>query len=129
MGKYEPLESFLRNLNVTKHRMSFPQIEKLLGFRLPQSALKYPAWWSNDESGHSHARAWLHAGWKTEELDISAHKVTFTRAETGKAPGPMQPRRDPWGCMAGTVTIMPGTDLTAPSGDEWNALGGQLVNE
>jgi len=29
-------------------------------------------------------------------------------------------KRDPFGCMAGTVTILPGTDLTAPSDDTWN---------
>jgi hypothetical protein len=32
-----------------------------------------------------------------------------------------QPKRDPWGCMAGTVTIMPGVDLTAPTEEAWNA--------
>ena len=36
---------------------------------------------------------------------------------------------DPWGCMAGTVTIMPGVDLTAPSGEKWNAEEGRLLNE
>jgi hypothetical protein len=29
-------------------------------------------------------------------------------------------KSDPWGCMAGPVTIMPGVDLTAPS-ELWNA--------
>ncbi|MGA3310453.1 MAG: hypothetical protein ABSD08_17860 [Xanthobacteraceae bacterium] len=37
-------------------------------------------------------------------------------------------KRDPWGCMAGTVTILPGTDLTAPSDDKWNAEEGLLLN-
>jgi hypothetical protein len=32
---------------------SFEAIEGVLGFRLPQSARKYPAWWANEStSGH-----------------------------------------------------------------------------
>jgi hypothetical protein len=31
--------------------------------------------------------------------------------------------------MAGTVTIMPGVDLTAPTDDKWNAEEGRLLNE
>jgi hypothetical protein len=50
-----------------------------------------------------------------------------------KAPGskttsqspPASPKRDPWGCMAGTVIIMPGVDLTSPT-DTWNAEEGRL---
>jgi hypothetical protein len=31
--------------------------------------------------------------------------------------------------MAGTVTIMPGVDLTAPTGEKWIAEDGRLLNE
>jgi hypothetical protein len=130
MSKYEPLETFLRGLNVSRYRVSFTQVEKLLGFKLPKSALEYPAWWSNDETGHSHARAWIHSGWKTEELDLTTRQVTFVRAEAPRPSGPTEPpASDPWGCMAGTVTIMAGTDLTAPTGEVWIADSGQLMNE
>jgi len=124
MGKYQPLDTFLRGRNSGRWRASFPDIEKLLGFKLPQSALTYPAWWSNDETGHSHAKAWLDAGWRTEEVDLAGRKLTFTRVKTENK----EPPRDPWGCMAGTVTILPDTDLTAP-GETWNAEAGRLLNE
>lgn len=124
MGKYEPLEKLLRGRNPGRWRVSFPEIEKLLGFKLPQSALKYAAWWSNDETGHSHAKAWLDAGWRTEEVDLAGRKLTFAKMRADDK----EPPRDPWGCMAGTVTILPGTDLTAPS-ETWNAEAGRLVNE
>jgi prevent-host-death family protein len=26
-----------------------------------------------------------------------------------------------WGALRGTVTVLPGTDLTAPTGEEWEA--------
>ena len=106
--------------------MSFAEIEKELGFKLPRSAYVYEAWWSNNETGHSHARAWLEPGWRTEDVDIAGKKVTFARV----APSDTAKRRgDPWGCMAGTVTLMPGTDLTAPVDLEWSAEKGLLLNE
>ena len=118
MGKYEPLEKLLKSRGAGRWRASFQELERVLGFKLPQSACKYPAWWSNDETGHSHAKAWLDAGWRTEEVDIPGRKLTFVRSNPGPDGGAPPP--DPWGCMAGTVTIMRGTDLTRPS-EQWNA--------
>lgn len=119
MGKYEPLERFLKSLDARQWRASFEDIERILNFKLPKSARTHPAWWSNDETGHSHARAWLDAGRRTRDVDIAAGKVTLVRSEELDH----APKSDPWGCMAGTVRIMPGTDLTAPSGDVWDADG------
>lgn len=56
-------------------------------------------------------------------LHLARGKLTFARV-AAKSGGETEPAaRDPWGCMAGTVTIMPGTDLTAPS-EVWNAEAG-----
>jgi Tfp pilus assembly protein PilX len=125
MSKYEPLPQFLASVGGTAHRMSFNEIERVLGFKLPKSAYQHEAWWSNNATGHSHARAWLESGWRTEAVDLAARKVTFLR-ESNVASAP---KSDPWGCMAGTITIMPDTDLTAPTGDVWNAEQGILLNE
>lgn len=128
MSKYEALPQFLARLESAEHRMSFREIERVLGFKLPESAYEYEAWWSNNGTGHSHARAWLESGWRTEAVDLANRHVTFrrspseSRSRTGE-------RRDPWGCMAGTIIIVPGTDLTAPSGDAWDAEEGRLFNE
>jgi hypothetical protein len=62
--------------------------------------------------------AWLTFGWRTEAFELAQRKVA-----------PPRQRREPWGCMAGTVTILPGTDLTAPSDEKWNAEEGRLLNE
>jgi len=121
MSKYEALPQFLAGNDRSMYRMSFREIENVLGFKLPNSAYEHEAWWSNNETGHSHARAWLKSGWRTEAVDLAGRKVTFRRS--GKS------SQDPWGCMAGTVTILPGTDLTAPSEETWNAEQGRLVNE
>ena len=131
MSKYEPLPQFLSSGTGSTRRMSFDQIERILGFKLPKSAYEHEAWWSNNATGHSHSRAWLAAGWRTQDVDIEGRKVTFRREARMPEPThrPKPAKRDPWGCMAGTVTIMPGVDLTAPTGDKWNAEKGRLLNE
>jgi hypothetical protein len=129
MSKYESLPQFLGSAPGAVKRLSFAEIERVLGFKLPKSAYKHEAWWSNNATGHSHARAWLEAGWHTEAVDLAARKVTFQRSPTAPAPALASPKADPWGCMAGTVTFMPGIDLAAPTGDMWNAEEGRLLNE
>lgn len=130
MSKYEPLPRFLASQQAPRFRIGFREIEDILGFKLPKSAYEYEAWWSNNATGHSHARTWLAAGWKVEDLDLAGRQVTFTRDSRQDIREPRTSRRsDPWGCMAGSVTIMPGTDLTAPAAEEWNAEKGLLLNE
>ena len=126
MSKYEPLPRFLASVGETARRMSFGEIERILGFKLPKSAYQHEAWWSNNATGHSHARAWQKSGWRTEAVDLTARKVTFQ--QDARLPSSAR-SADPWGCMAGTVTFMPGVDLTAPSGERWNAEEGRLLNE
>jgi hypothetical protein len=128
MSKYEPLPQFLASVGGREHRMSFSEIERILGFKLPKSAYQHEAWWSNNATGHSHAQAWLKFGWRTGTVDLKGRKVTFELARPDAATEP-QRKQDPWGCMAGTITIMPGVDLMAPTGDNWNAEEGRLLNE
>jgi hypothetical protein len=129
VSKYQALPQHLDQADSMVQRSKFGEIEGILGFKLPKSAYRHEAWWSNNDNGHSHAGAWLKAGWRTEALDLTKREVTFRRA--GQFPlldAPPQ-RRDPWGCMAGTVTILPDIDLTAPSGEHWNAEQGRLLHE
>lgn len=54
--------------------MSFKEIERVLGERLPESAYKYPALWSNSES-HSIAFGWMDAGYMSQNLNIANQTV------------------------------------------------------
>lgn len=94
--KYEALKRHLESrFDVERLRMGFDEIEALLGFGLPPSARAHQAWWSNTRAGHSHAAAWLDAGWKTSELDLSGQGVTFRRdAMQGLAEGAAPFMRD-----------------------------------
>ena len=91
-GKYGRLSEHLRALQETVWRASFAEIEEVLGLDLPASARSHAAWWSN--GGHSHARAWLDAGFKTSELDLSRQTVVFRRTlATGSREPIVRPAR------------------------------------
>ena len=80
-GKYSRLCEHLRALKEAEWRASFAEIEDVLRRNLPASARSHAAWWSN--GGHSHARAWLDAGFKTSELDLSRQTVLFREQGIG----------------------------------------------
>ncbi len=79
MSKYEPLKRHLESLVGSEWRATFTEIEAVLGFVMPASARRHQPWWANDATGHSHARAWLDAGWRTSDVDIADERVKFRR--------------------------------------------------
>lgn len=79
MSKYDALEDYLRGLQVSSWRASFDQIENVLKTKLPNSAHKYQAWWSNNPSNSVMTKSWLRAGWKTEQVDVPGQAVTFRK--------------------------------------------------
>jgi hypothetical protein len=84
MSKYDPLHYFLKMQKNNVIFLKFTEIERILGFGLPASAFKYPAWWANQSveranGNHSNAVAWISAGWETTELDLMRRQVKFIR--------------------------------------------------
>lgn len=80
MSRYQPLADFLAGKKALEWEASFAEIEAQLGFPLPESAHKYPAWWANQSSaGHSQTRGWRSVGWKTAGLDLERKRVRFER--------------------------------------------------
>jgi hypothetical protein len=77
-SKYDPLYYYLTDCPDRSVRMTFVQIERILGFGLPSSARRYNAWWANEREGtHSHARSWLEASYQTQMVDLNSQSVTF----------------------------------------------------
>lgn len=129
MSKYEPLRRFLEAAHKQEVPMTFDEIERVLGFALPESQ-NIRAWWSNNPSNNVMTKEWLAAGYLTSQVDLEGKRLVFRRSgsETTGEPGPppppktgdLKPRRHPgFGLMKGLTTIAPGTDLTAPLGEEW----------
>lgn len=120
MSKYEPLRAFLVDAGSKELRVSFADIEKILGFPLPASK-QYPAWWSNSSTNNAMTKAWLNAGYKTTNVDVSKEQVTFqpnSTAAPANGGGPL-PRSPIFGSLKGTTFLAPDVDLTAPMELDW----------
>lgn len=80
MSRYRPLADFLAGKKSDEWVASFGEIEERLGFPLPRSAYKYPAWWANQSGpGHSQTQGWRSVGWRTTRLDLERKRVRFER--------------------------------------------------
>lgn len=80
MSKYEPLGEYLGSCEGPVVVARFDQLERILGFSLPDSARRHAAWWANQAGpGHVQAAAWQGAGWATRNLDLGGESVEFER--------------------------------------------------
>jgi CBS domain-containing protein len=81
-GKYAALSGHLASISKRTPNvlMTFAEIEKLMGEKLPESAYDYRAWWSNDPS-KPNAASWLSQGWKAQSLSLSERRLTFVRTD------------------------------------------------
>jgi hypothetical protein len=75
---YSQLSRHLARQTTSEVPVSFEEVERVIGRPLPESAVKHQAWWANTRS-HSHAHAWLDAGWRTARLNLAGKRVTFVR--------------------------------------------------
>lgn len=81
MSIYQPLQSYLTDRADASVVMTYSEIERLLGRRLPNTAYgdNKRQWWANTET-HSQALAWLRANRKAK-LDVNREQVTFIRQD------------------------------------------------
>jgi hypothetical protein len=84
MSKYDPLSARLAAETRPEWRVSFDELEKVLGFALPKTARTGKAWWQNGAAAPQ-ALSWAAYGWEVADVDQAAGKVTF-RKVAGNAP-------------------------------------------
>jgi hypothetical protein len=77
MAKYDPLKDRLRDTRGDEVRLSFKDIEALIGAGLPKGAREKRTWWANDDTGH--AAAWTTAGFEAD-VDLDSETVVYRRA-------------------------------------------------
>jgi hypothetical protein len=122
-SKYRPLTMHLRAQRGARVRMTFAEIERVIGTKLPPSASRHRPWWSNNPLNNVMTKAWLDAGFESEEVDLKGRKLVFRRA------GPPKPPQTPpsdaplgklalFGWLRGTVVAV--GDLTEPADAEWS---------
>ena len=127
MSKYERLGEFLKSQRTQEVPMTFAEIERVIGSKLPPNSPQYPAWWSNNPTNNVMTRVWLAAGFRTEQVDIKKRRVVFRRVEqnaTGTSVGPekKEGRHPIYGALKGSVHIPEGVDLTEPADPDWGKV-------
>lgn len=141
--KYHPLFEYLLYSGQGQISMTFKEIESVLGSSLPPSAREREEWWSNSPRGHSQARSWLRAGYRTSGVNLSAETVAFriegfenyrsvkwrpraSDAATGLGeagqsrylpPSEAGKEHPLFGIWEGKVTLIAGVDYTKPAFD------------
>ncbi|MEM7111294.1 MAG: helix-turn-helix transcriptional regulator [Chloroflexota bacterium] len=78
-SKYHALYAQLQHSSLNELILTFAEIETLIQTKLPQSARKQRAWWSNRRTGAVQALAWMSAGYHAEAVDLAQEQVTFRK--------------------------------------------------
>lgn len=75
--KYEALMNYFQSLEVNKVTLTYDDIEKIIGFKLPKSAYQYSAYWSKSKT-HTITRSWIENGWNINVLKLGKY-IGFTK--------------------------------------------------
>ena len=78
-SRYAPLTTHLRESGRQEIPMMFEGIERVIESKLPPSAWKHRAWWSNNPTNSPMTRAWTAAGYESASVDMAAGKLVFRR--------------------------------------------------
>ena len=76
--KYRYLANYLKESNKSRVSLRFEEIEKIIGFKLPNSARNHRAYWSNSTS-HSIALSWMSVNYETVEVNLTKEFVVFEK--------------------------------------------------
>lgn len=81
--KYEALTSYLkfRAAFTDSVKLSFAQIDGIIGDNLPMSAYRSESWWRNSHE-RENPKAWLEAGWKISEVNLKEGYVVFQKVKS-----------------------------------------------
>jgi hypothetical protein len=131
MGKYQPLGEFLRSQRTQEVPLTFREIERITGAKLPPKAQHHRAWWSNNANNNVMTKVWLDAGYESAQVDVSARKLVFRkRGSVSQQRPPLTPddeanriaRHPLRGLLKDVTHIPPGVDLTEPADPDWAKL-------
>ncbi|NNM74478.1 DUF7662 domain-containing protein [Enterovirga aerilata] len=128
MGKYTRLAEFLAAQHASEIVMSFADLERVIGEKLPVQASTERSWWRHGPSFNEIAQGWSAAGFTPDLVDIEERRLLFrraTEAETHAFPAgsPAEAagagRHPLFGCLEGVTHLVEGVDLTEPADPDW----------
>jgi DNA-binding transcriptional regulator YiaG len=74
--KYYPLYQYLKgHPQKEPFKLTFDELEEIIGASLPRSARTSRAWWANTPTAQS--EAWLTSGWLIDHVNFASGQVTF----------------------------------------------------
>ena len=86
MSQYDALGDRLQRAGRAEVTLSFPEIEHVIGVRLPASARKNRSWWGNTARSPQ-AAAWMRVGWMLARVALPDGPATFIVGEPASRPG------------------------------------------
>jgi hypothetical protein len=129
VSKYASLGEFLRSRRSQLVPLTFGEIERITGVKLPPKAQHHRAWWSNNPTNNVMTKIWLDAGFQTEQVDVARRRLVFRRVrQNAAAAAPQEGARHrelttgahPLRGLLKDVTRIPhGIDLTQPADPAW----------
>ena len=81
-ANYENLTKYLKSTELTNNmiRLTFSQIEEIIGEALPKEASEFRTWWSNQRNtSEPQKSAWLDAGFIVIKTKFSESYVDFLK--------------------------------------------------
>jgi len=75
---YQKFGVYLNNCNADQIKLSFKEIEKILGKKLPPSAFKHESWWGNTNS-QPFMKQVIKNGWKQAYVGVLTEVVEFKK--------------------------------------------------
>ena len=79
-SKFLKLTEYFHNLRRNKVTLKFKDIEKILGFKLCESAYKYRTYFTNKAKG-TISETWNNQGFKISKIDLDNQKISFERVK------------------------------------------------
>lgn len=145
MSKYAPFGEFLAKQKGDHIRLSFDQVEKVIGFKLPKSAYLERTWWSNNPDNNVMTKVWRRAKFRTTSVDMEKRVIVFVRQKKATPPSAEEkagqaesleklralierdkrgrrPRHPLRGALKGHLRLVGGTDLTKPADPDWGDM-------
>ena len=77
-SKFINLTAYFHNVKKVNVSLSFKDMEKILGFKLCNSAYKYRSYFTNNKDGMI-GETWTKQGYKIKKIDMKNEKIEFER--------------------------------------------------